>query len=241
MTGKISSLPRHIRDQLHLRLDDAQPETSILPWLNSLPETQALLQDRFDGAPVSAENLYQYRKRAFRRWQTRQAALQFISQSGDDDEPDAAQLLKLSAAPIIDRIVNSVLVRLAAAAQNGPAADDPQAEARELRALVEDTVALRRGELVSRRIGIQQQHLDSLKAKSAQELERLFWEWTKRPEIVARLFPDRDPDKVRRQVVRMLDHHFLGARNLLPSRPRPRTRLPHLISSRLRPVKLNES
>jgi|SRR5579859_4348704 len=80
MFGKISRLPRDLRDQLHRRLDDGQSENDILPWLNSLPEVQAVLKQFFKGEPISPNNLSQYRQRGFRRWKTLQSASEFLSE-----------------------------------------------------------------------------------------------------------------------------------------------------------------
>ena len=43
MPGKISRLPQIIRDELNQRLRDGELGNTLLLWLNSLPETQALL------------------------------------------------------------------------------------------------------------------------------------------------------------------------------------------------------
>lgn len=47
-------------------------------------------------------------------------------------------------------------------------------------------------------------------SKNKDTLETLFWEWTKRPDIQAQLFPFRDPDKIRLDTVRLLDRELLG-------------------------------
>ena len=65
---------------------------------------------------------------------------------------------------------------------------------------------------MARRLTIEQQRLALEQAKAQPELEKLFWEWTKRPDIQAILYPNRDPDKTRLDVVRLLDRHLLGAR-----------------------------
>ena len=206
MRGKISHLPSNIRDQVNRRLDDGQPDSEILPWLNSLPEVQAVLKDRFEGVPISPKNLSEHRKRAFRQWQLEQSASEFVARAPNDP----ASPHEPSAATLIDRLVHWVCVRFAAAANDRAAANDPEAEIREIRPLLADIIALRRGELVSRRIALEQQRLQRLNFQSQQELEKLFWEWTQRPDIHAKLFPNYDPDKLRSDVVRLIDHKLLG-------------------------------
>ena len=66
------------------------------------------------------------------------------------------------------------------------------------------------------RLGLEQQRIALDQAKGQEELEKLFWEWTKRPDVQARLYPHRDPDKTRRDAVRLLDQHLLGSRGTFP-------------------------
>ncbi len=206
MLGKLSRLPREIRDQLNQRLDDAQDPDAILQWLNSLPEVQAVVNAHFDGKPIDGGNLSEYRKRAFRKWQIQRDALEFCSGFAAQDSPDHPP----AALPRIEHFVQWISLRLAAAAESSDIADEPHAELRDLRSFLADIVALRRGELIARRIGLEEQRLALLRAKHQQELESQFWDWTKRPDIQAKLYPNRDPDQLRRNVVRMLDRHLLG-------------------------------
>ena len=45
MTGKITHLPPEIREQVNHRLEQGETNKTILPWLNSLPEVQAVLTE----------------------------------------------------------------------------------------------------------------------------------------------------------------------------------------------------
>lgn len=203
MTGKISRLPDAIREQLNIRLDNGEVATTILKWLNSLPEVRDILKREFKGRPIDKRNLCEYRKRAFRKWQIRRDALRFSSQFPDLElGPNSPQLL--------DRFVQWATLRMAAAAEASAPAEDPQQELRELRLFLADIIPLRRSELISRRIRLEEQRLQMASLKNQQQLEDLFWQWTKRPDIQAKLFPHRDPDKMRRDVVRMLDRELLG-------------------------------
>ena len=206
MLGKLSRLPQNLRDELNRRLADTQPAETILSWLNALPEVQQLLKEQFDGVPISEANLSEYRKRGFRRWEMRQSALEFSAEA----QLDAAPTNSLPAAPIVDQLVNWVSLRFAAAAHDSAIAEDPETEMRQIRQLLADIVSLRRGDLVARRIHLEQQRISLEQAKNKDALEALFWEWTKRPDIQAKLYPHRDPDKMRREVVRMLDRELLG-------------------------------
>ena len=76
--GKIGRLPFAIRQQLNVRMRDGEADVDILPWLNGLPEVKAALKDaRFGGAKqtasaISAQNLSEYRARAYVKWLSEQ-------------------------------------------------------------------------------------------------------------------------------------------------------------------------
>ena len=216
MLGKISRLPHSIREQVNQRLLDAQPAPILLEWLNSLPEVQAVLKEHFDGQPIDDGNLSEYRKRAFRKRQLQNAALQFCENFDQQPSPDHPTV-----APRIEHFVQWISLRLAAIAENSSFDGDPQAELRDVRNFLADIVALRRGELISRRISIEEQRLSLLRTEHEQEMESQFWEWTKRPDIQAKLYPHRDPDSLRREVVRMLDRQLLGIRHPNGHEPEP--------------------
>jgi hypothetical protein len=66
--GKIARLPRSVRDQLNLRLDDGWDAGQILPWLNDLPEVREVLARHFNGASISPQNLSAWRQGGFNEW-----------------------------------------------------------------------------------------------------------------------------------------------------------------------------
>src|SRR5712691_635719 len=85
MTGKIANLPPPIQEQLNQRLQMGEDGKTLLPWLNSLPEVQAVLKADFDGLAISPQNLSDHRTRGFLDWKTRQQALEFASSLNADD------------------------------------------------------------------------------------------------------------------------------------------------------------
>jgi hypothetical protein len=66
--GKIARLPASIRTQLNERLDDGHEGPELLDWLNALPEVQAVLEEKFNGVPVSKQNLSEWRQGGFQDW-----------------------------------------------------------------------------------------------------------------------------------------------------------------------------
>src|SRR6266567_1716642 len=78
-TGKITRLPHDIREQLNRRLNDGEQAQSILNWLNSVPEVQAVLAANFDGRPLNKVNLTHWRDGGYHDWLVRQDALDFAA------------------------------------------------------------------------------------------------------------------------------------------------------------------
>ena len=66
--GKIAGLPFKIREELNHRLNDGGPGNELVAWLNSIPEVKWVLTERFDGCPISEQNLSEWRKRGYQRW-----------------------------------------------------------------------------------------------------------------------------------------------------------------------------
>jgi hypothetical protein len=61
-------------------MDKGEDGAELLDWLNGLPEVQESLKTNFDGAPISKQNLCEWRQGGFREWQIRQ---ELISQAYD--------------------------------------------------------------------------------------------------------------------------------------------------------------
>ena len=73
--GKIAHLPKPIREEINQRLERGATARSLVPWLNALPEVQALVEAEFDGHPVSEHNLSQWKKGGYQEWLRYQEAV----------------------------------------------------------------------------------------------------------------------------------------------------------------------
>jgi hypothetical protein len=80
--GKIGRLPKTLRDQVNRRLENGEKGRSIVAWLNSLPEVQAILAAHFEGKPVREQNLSEWRKRGYRQWLLRREAQAMAAEIG---------------------------------------------------------------------------------------------------------------------------------------------------------------
>jgi hypothetical protein len=72
--GKIGRLPKAIRDELGVRLEDGLPGSEIVQWLNSLADVQDVLQRYFQGRAITEQNLSEWRQAGHQDWLRRQDA-----------------------------------------------------------------------------------------------------------------------------------------------------------------------
>ncbi|MGB8355310.1 MAG: hypothetical protein WCD79_15540 [Chthoniobacteraceae bacterium] len=73
--GKIARFPNEIREQVNRRLHNGENSSTILPWLNAIPEVRQILDSDFAGKPVRKQNISEWRKGGYREWlNCRQAA-----------------------------------------------------------------------------------------------------------------------------------------------------------------------
>src|SRR5882724_9955563 len=79
-TGKISRLPREIREQVNEKLDAGEPGNRLVAWLNELPAVRALLAAEFGGAAINEQNLTNWKQGGFRDWRMQHTVQAFAQQ-----------------------------------------------------------------------------------------------------------------------------------------------------------------
>jgi hypothetical protein len=84
ITGKIARLPDAVREQLNRRLRDHEPASGLLPWLNSLPSVKKILARFFASAPITPQNLSNWRATGFQRWLAKQIPLDLLKDHSHD-------------------------------------------------------------------------------------------------------------------------------------------------------------
>jgi hypothetical protein len=70
--GKIARLPEPVREELNARLEKGEEGAPLLRWLNARPEVKEGLKEQFDGAPITKQNLSEWRLGGWREWQMRE-------------------------------------------------------------------------------------------------------------------------------------------------------------------------
>jgi len=185
-TGKIARLPHKIRHQLNLRLRDGAKHKSILDWLNSLPETQALLEAEFDGRPITPSNLSEWMNGGYPNWEIQQNAIDFACSLDDVKTLDK----KNSAASFAEKLAHWLALYYAGIVRATMTETNPELRWARLRELCADVTRLRRGELFAQRISLERERLALEHSKAQQKTEEEFWKWTEREDIRAKLYPE---------------------------------------------------
>jgi len=88
--GKIGRLSKDRRNELGQRIEDGEPGTEIVYWLNGLPDVQKILQEHFAGRAISEQNLSDWKQGGHVEWlrreEAREAALRLTERADDLDE-----------------------------------------------------------------------------------------------------------------------------------------------------------
>jgi hypothetical protein len=153
--GKIGRLPRNLRDELNLRLENSESSGAILSWLNALPETQAVLASKFGGSQISEQNLTNWRQGAYQIWLKHRERRNTISELTQD----AAELATHANGGELASHLSTVLVaELAASAHEALSAiTDPAEQCAQLRDLLHTLARVRRQDCQAGRLAIDQE------------------------------------------------------------------------------------
>jgi hypothetical protein len=141
--GKVARLPIQIRDALNRRLENNEPAGAILPWLNSLPETKQVLAAQFQNAPITPQNLSEWRQGGFREWLLRRE----LTQHAESLDETAVQVKgRLQPQALADNLATVLAARYAALLNSWDGSVTPEFESqlRILRALSHDIVQLQK-------------------------------------------------------------------------------------------------
>jgi hypothetical protein len=197
--GKIARFPHAVREQLNCRLRNGEKGRLLLKWLNTLPEARTVLAAEFGSQPVSEPNLSQWRKGGYREWLLAQESLSEVRLLMEE----AGELEKLGSGEFTQRLTLWLSVRCAIEARKQrQAGADPDLAA--FGRLCRGLTALRRGEHSARRLELEETRLELSQGAGSKKLEKLFWEWTMRPDIKQKLFPKRLTSEERDEQFRMI-------------------------------------
>ena len=169
--GKIARLPRAVREELNLRLDDGEPGSKLVPWLNGLPEVKAVLQRDFGGREVTEQNLSEWRQGGFLDWQRHQEAMAGLQTAAEQ----AQEMTEVAGGlPLTDVLSGSLALLLSRLMRELSQGGESTPESRrELLALVREWTALRKSDHKAARLKMVQTDWDKVRAKEAEAEARV--------------------------------------------------------------------
>jgi hypothetical protein len=165
--GKIARLPRTIREQLNIHLDDGMETEALLAWANDLPETQKLLAEQFQGNAITPQNLSEWRQGGHRDW-LRSQERAALAERMEDQAQDLAAV-----APgrgLSDRLGLVLTVELAGQLQQWQTeTGEPKERRRQLRELLRELAILRREDHRAEREKLARERLEWEVKRQAEE------------------------------------------------------------------------
>src|SRR5215203_304025 len=171
--GKIARLPKTVRDELNRRLADGERGTELVVWLNSLPDVQCIIAEQFDGKPMRAQNLSEWKHGGYKDWRNEQEAMELVRQL-----PAGANELKgADGEPFSDILATLLTARYAVLAHK--LASDGELDWKRLRELCSDVSVLRRGDHSAQRLKLERDKLEHARTQSEEEIIAQFVRWIK--------------------------------------------------------------
>jgi len=183
--GKIANLPAEIRDELNRRLDDGDPGNELVEWLNSKREVIETMKARFDGSPISEQNLSEWRKRGHQQWLADRMIIEELG--GLSEHSDAIGKTGIGG----EKLLLILTAAYAVLIQNWEITpkDELTNKMAVFRNLTNGVLAVRRGELQAIRIEIARERLELIQEKrrhvAASSSSRLTASVSSRPRSVA--------------------------------------------------------
>ena len=171
--GKIARLPREIRQALNERLLDGVPQSTVLTWLNALPEVRSRLTADFAGRPITKQNLSEWYAGGYTHWFAHRQLLdgaQQIVENANAVPPDLNHDLALLLA-----------ARLALAAKKAQTTADPATKATLILQLCRSVARLRRAEHTRQRIALERQKAAAATGDFDEVIQARFYQWMEDP------------------------------------------------------------
>lgn len=149
--GKIGRLPMPLREQVNRRLENGEKGLSLVAWLNSRPEVQAVLAAEFNGQPISPQNLSLWRRHGFKDWLRYRQAQAMATELGElPVAPDS---------PVGEQMAAWASVRYLMTVRELVENNEGQSHLKVLREFLRDVIALRRGDHRTARLKLDQERL----------------------------------------------------------------------------------
>jgi hypothetical protein len=181
-------------------LQNGERGKDLVPWLNSLPEVQAVLAAQFHGQPIGADNLTRWKQSGYRDWEEEQQTLQAVSTVFEQ----ATDLRDLAKDGLTDRMTLLLTAKMAMEIKRLNSEPDAEKKSKIWRELIGSLVLLRRGDLQGERILVEREKLGFRRELHQRDREAEFWQWIEKEEyrdqILGKLLtPEQNDEEIERR------------------------------------------
>ena len=160
-SGKIARMPSAIREQLNQRLANHESSTTLLIWLNALPEVQALMTQDFGGKAIDRHNLHEWRHGGHAEWRRNREAREIL----EGLHADSNEMTKMAGGSVVNLTAEWVAAQYVVRLKEQMGRNGGTVAWEQMRACTRDILALQRGEQRKRRLELAQVALDLRKAE----------------------------------------------------------------------------
>ena len=168
--GKIARLPQAVRRSLNQRLANGEKGTTLVAWLNGLPEVWLVLMCDFGGRPITEQNLSEWKQGGFAEWQRHQEALEGLRIAAEQARELAEEAGVTPLTDVLSASVTLLLMRLIR--ELSEAGTSTPESRRELQGLIRQWTMLRRADQRAARLKMQQSDWATARAREAEEAAR---------------------------------------------------------------------
>src|SRR5215469_6602336 len=166
--GKIARLPYDIREELNRRLRDGKSGPALLKWLNDDPECGDVLDEEFDGRPITKQNLSEWKQGGYKEWVRQQESrerVQVLMEKAVGLEQDAGGMA------IADRLGTLLAAELAVAMEQLDEIKDPKERWGRVKDIARELYRLRREDHHARKLRMAEEQYEQREKKA--ETKRL--------------------------------------------------------------------
>lgn len=184
--SKISRLSAETREVLNGRLREGESGSTLLVWLNELPEVKELLAQQYGGAPVSLQNLSAWRQGGYRDWlacmEAREGVALVVKEA--DGMKDLAMYGQMTEGALTERLSTVLASKFAWVLANwGRVGEEGfEQELKALRVVSREVARLRKGDHSVVRLDLRR---DWRQDYSTKQLAKVFENWAEQRAVNA--------------------------------------------------------
>jgi len=165
--GKIARLPFKIRNQLNERLRNGEQGKDLVVWLNGMWVVKQILDEEFDGRPISEQNLSGWKQREHQQWLERGEQRRLFREFLDEAEEFGEEL---DGSSLADRLTEMATLAVARLLQTELEAEEkgPKHRAAVVE-LLRELARLREGDHEMARLRLQRERWDVERERQSDE------------------------------------------------------------------------